>query len=125
VSSIQVADEMFVAAAPELVAAALAAPSRWRQWWPDLELEVRQDRGAQGFRWAAAGPIAGTMEVWLEPVLDGVVLHYFCHAEPAAPVRPAALPKLNRQRRIQGKRMSFEVKRQVEAGRAAGEPAVA
>ena len=22
------------------------------------------------------------MEIWLEPVLDGVVLHYFLHAEP-------------------------------------------
>ena len=23
------------------------------------------------------------MEVWLEPSLDGVILHYFLHAEPA------------------------------------------
>jgi hypothetical protein len=123
VSSIQVADQTFVAGPAERVAATIASPSKWREWWPDLLLEVREDRAEKGIRWSVAGALTGTMEVWLEPSLDGVIVHYFLHAEPAAahPVRdPLAA---NRQRRVAGKRMSFEVKTRIEAGRAAGEPA--
>lgn len=50
---------------------------------PDLALTVVEDRAEKGMRWAVAGPLTGTMEIWLEPVLDGVVLHYFLHAEPS------------------------------------------
>jgi hypothetical protein len=117
-SSIQIADQTFVAAPGAAVASAIAEPGRWRQWWPDLELEVVEDRADKGIRWRVRGAVTGTMEVWLEPALDGVILHYFLHAEPARPVRdPAAA---NRARRVAGKRMSFEVKAQLEAGRPAG-----
>jgi hypothetical protein len=123
VSSIQVADQTFVAAAPEYVAEAVRQRSRWRTWWPDLTLDVREDRGEKGIRWKVAGALDGTMEVWLEPALDGVILHYFLHAEPAAgPTRNLA--GANRWRRVAGKRMSFEVKAAVERGRRPGDPAV-
>ena len=29
------------------------------------------------------GALVGTMEVWLEPMLDGTLLHYFLRADPA------------------------------------------
>ena len=81
-NSIQVADETFVAADPVEVGRAVADPASWRRWWPDLRLTVVEDRGAAGHRWTVTGALTGTMEVWLEPSLDGVILHYFLHAEP-------------------------------------------
>ena len=125
-SSIQVADQTFVAAPGAAVAEVLADRARWRRWWPDLTLEVREDRADKGIRWTVSGGVTGTMEVWLEPSLDGVILHYFLHAEPSrrATSGPAAMRELlaaNRARRVAGKRMSFEIKARLEAGRAAGE----
>ncbi|MDO1482549.1 polyketide cyclase / dehydrase and lipid transport [Rhodococcus rhodochrous] len=126
VSSIQVADQTFVAAPPERIAEEVAALDRWRAWWPDLVLTVREDRAEKGIRWTVSGPLDGTMEVWIEPVLDGAVIHYFLHCEPAgvAPERMAGLDLagMNRTRRVQGKVMTFEVKQRLEAGRPAGEP---
>ncbi|MGV9710227.1 hypothetical protein ACWDTI_06135 [Gordonia sp. NPDC003424] len=131
VTSIQVADETFVAAAPSLVAAVVGDRANWRRWWPDLELSVSQDRGAQGVRWSVGGAVTGTMEIWCEPVLDGFVLHYFLHAEPATQPptcdrdRSEWLAEGNRERRVAGKMMSFEVKDRLEAGRIVGGPAIA
>ena len=91
-NSIQIADETFVAADGARVGAAVADPSSWRRWWPDLRLQVVEDRAEKGIRWTVAGALTGTMEVWLEPMmegLDGVVLHYFLHAEPAGPAGQA------------------------------------
>ncbi|WP_068165083.1 polyketide cyclase / dehydrase and lipid transport [Rhodococcus phenolicus] len=125
-SSIQVSDQTFIAAAPEHIAAAVARPDRWRAWWPDLAFTVREDRGEKGIRWAVTGPLNGTMEVWLEEMLDGAIVHYFLHCEPTgvAPDRVGQLDlaTLNHERRVAGKKMTFEIKRQLEAGRAAGEP---
>jgi hypothetical protein len=122
VSSIQVADETFVAAQGAAVADILSGPNNWRRWWPDLTLDVREDRGDKGIRWSVAGALAGTMEVWLQPSLDGVILHYFLHAEPQPAGRMSARELLaaNRARRVAGKNMSFEVKARLEAGRPAG-----
>ncbi|WP_067675175.1 polyketide cyclase / dehydrase and lipid transport [Nocardia miyunensis] len=119
-SSIQVADQTFVAAPGSAVGEVLADRGRWRRWWPDLTLEVREDRADKGIRWTVSGALTGTMEVWLEPSLDGVILHYFLHAEPAVAVRD--LVAASRARRVAGKKMSFEIKARLEAGRAAGEP---
>ena len=82
VHSVQIADETFVAADPARVGATVGDPANWRRWWPDLRLEVTEERGPLGVRWAVTGPLTGTMEIWLEPMLDGVLLHYFLHAEP-------------------------------------------
>ena len=72
VHSVQIADETFVAADPARVGAAVGDPANWRRWWPDLRLQVIEDRGPLGIRWAVTGPLTGTMEIWLEPSLDGV-----------------------------------------------------
>jgi hypothetical protein len=118
VNSIQVADQTFVAAPGAAVAEILAGENNWRRWWPDLTLAVREDRADKGIRWSVTGALSGTMEVWLEPALDGVILHYFLHAEPKAPIRD--LSAANRARRVAGKDMSFEIKSRLEAGRPAG-----
>ena len=83
VHSVQISDETFVAADPVRVGAAVGDPASWRRWWPDLRLRVIEDRADKGIRWAVTGPLTGTMEIWLEPSLDGVLLHYFLHAEPS------------------------------------------
>ncbi|WP_067565069.1 polyketide cyclase / dehydrase and lipid transport [Nocardia acidivorans] len=121
-SSIQVADQTFVAASGVAVGEMLADRGRWRQWWPDLQLQVREDRADKGIRWTVTGAATGTMEVWLEPMLDGVILHYFMHAEPQGVEGMSArdLLAVNRTRRVAGKKMSFEVKARLEAGRKAG-----
>ena len=123
-NSIQVADETFVAADGDTVGATIADPARWRQWWPDLQLQVVEARGAQGVRWTVAGPLTGTMEIWLQPVLDGVKLHYFLHAEPSGvaawQLAKLDLAKVTHRRRVAGKRMAFEVKAELERNRPVG-----
>ena len=123
-NSFQIADETFVCADPADVGAMVADPANWRRWWPDLRLTVVEDRGPAGQRWTITGALTGTMEVWLEPVMDGVVLHYFLHAEPAGvaawQLAKMDLPALNHRRRVAGKEMSFECKRRLEATRPVG-----
>lgn len=123
-SSIHVADQTFVAAAGKYVSGAIGDPDRWRRWWPDLRLTVTEDRAEKGIRWAVSGSLDGTMEVWLEPSLDGVILHYFLHAEPRGGTAGLDLAAVDRRRRVAGKAMAFDVKRELEKGRAAGEPPV-
>jgi hypothetical protein len=123
-NSIQVADETFVAAAGSAVGAAVADPASWQRWWPDLRLQVIEERGDKGIRWTVAGPLTGTMEIWLESVLDGVVLHYFLHAEPAGAaawqLAKMNLAKMTHRRRVAGKKMAFEVKAELERARPVG-----
>jgi hypothetical protein len=86
------------------------------------------DRGVQGVRWTVQGALVGSMEVWLEPVLDGTVLHYFLRADPAGPdgtpcpasARRGAAEARRRQRAA--KAIAFACKDRLEAGRAPGEP---
>ncbi|WP_422746441.1 polyketide cyclase / dehydrase and lipid transport [Mycobacterium sp. WMMD1722] len=123
-NSVQIADDTFVAADPADVGRLVADQANWRRWWPDLRLTVVQDRGPVGQRWTVTGALTGSMEVWLEPALDGVVLHYFLHAEPAGAaaweLARMNLAKLNHERRVAGKRMAFELKAVLEAGRPVG-----
>lgn len=126
--SVDVVDETFVAVPPDVLAAEFATPAQWRTLWPDLDLEVVTDRGVGGFRWTVTGALVGSMEVWLEPVLDGTVLHYFLRADPPgpggvprpAPPRRGAAEAQRRQRAA--KAIAFACKDRLEAGRAAGEP---
>ncbi|CAM4520859.1 polyketide cyclase / dehydrase and lipid transport [Nocardia ninae] len=119
-STIQVADQTFVAAPGTAVADILAAQNNWRRWWPDLTLVVREDRGDKGIRWTVSGALDGTMEVWLQPALDGVIVHYFLHAEPQPALPASRAAAANRARRVAGRAMSFELKSRLEAGRPAG-----
>jgi len=124
VNSIQVADETFVAADAAEVGKAVSDPASWRRWWPDLRLQVIEDRADKGIRWTVTGPVAGTMEIWLQPALDGVLLHYFLHAEPtgaaAWQLARMNLAKLTHRRRVAGKKMAFDVKAKLERARPVG-----
>lgn len=123
-NSIQIADETFVAADGARVGAAVADRASWRRWWPDLRLQVVEERGEKGIRWSVTGALTGTMEIWLEPSLDGVVLHYFLHAEPtgvaAWQLAKLNLAKMTHRRRVAGKKMAFEVKATLERSRPVG-----
>jgi hypothetical protein len=86
--AIDVVDSTWFAAPPAVVAAFIADPSNWRRWWPDLTLEVDEWRNDKGVRWlvpAVTGRgegLAGSAEVWLEPMFDGVVAHFFLRLDP-------------------------------------------
>lgn len=115
-------DETFVVAEPARVAAAVRDPARWAAWWPDLRLGVFQDRGEAGVRWNVRGALTGSMEVWLEPYGDGVIVHHYVRCEVSRARRPGALARERRRRERHAKRVFWAVKDELEGGRAAGEP---
>nr|WP_253769952.1 polyketide cyclase / dehydrase and lipid transport [Goodfellowiella coeruleoviolacea] len=133
-ATVDVVDETFLAVPPPVVAAVFADAGAWPRFWPDLVLSVYADRGAQGLRWTVRGALVGTMEVWLEPVLDGTLLHYFLRADPAGPDGRAAaagsvparvLAAERRRRQLAAKRVAFHLKRRLEGDRPPGHPPVA
>lgn len=85
---VDVVDSTWFAARPATVAAIVAEPANWRRWWPGLTLAVAEWRGEKGVRWlvtAVAGRdagLAGSAELWLEPMFDGVVAHFFLRLDP-------------------------------------------
>jgi hypothetical protein len=116
VAQVEVADETWIAAPPAAVARAVADPANWRRWWPDLDLAVDEMRGLLGVRWFvrrdAATPL-GSMEVWLEPWRDGVVLHYFLRLGlPGRPVRRPARVAMRHRRR--GRQIFWRLKDDLE-----------
>ena len=122
-SSIDVLDETFIVAPPRTLAAVFADPRRCREFWPDLQLNVYADRGDEGLRWTVRGALVGTMEVWLEPVLDGTVLHYYLRADPtgARITRRAAVAEAAR-RQLAAKQLAFALKDEFEGDRELGMP---
>ncbi|GAA3530276.1 hypothetical protein GCM10022222_11510 [Amycolatopsis ultiminotia] len=127
-AALDLVDETFIAVPPGTLAAAFADPSSWRRYWPDLVLEVYTDRGDKGLRWTVTGALIGTMEVWLEPVLDGTVLHYFLRATPAGPggaareLRPRELRREFDRRARAAKDVALGLKEILEDGREPGVP---
>ena len=122
--ALDLVDETFVVAAPAAVAAAVRDPDRWARWWSDLRLDVFQDRGEAGVRWNVRGALTGSMEVWLEPYGDGVILHHYVRCDLTGDRRlsPAAAARLRRRRERHGKRVFWALKDELEAGRPAGQP---
>ncbi|HEX5118920.1 MAG TPA: polyketide cyclase / dehydrase and lipid transport [Pseudonocardiaceae bacterium] len=125
VPAVDVVDETFLVAPPKVVAALFAQPATWRRYWPDLTLAVYADRGTEGLRWTVRGALVGTMEVWLEPVLDGTVLHYFLRADPPDPITPRRALRERRRRQLAAKRVALMLKAVLEDGRPAGCPPTA
>ncbi|WP_250291985.1 hypothetical protein [Frankia sp. CiP1_Cm_nod1] len=130
---IDLVDEVFLAVDPAVVSTAVHDPAWWRALWPDLELTVFQDRGAEGLRFTVTGALVGTSEIWLEPWGDGAVAHVFLRADAthrgrpaeARRLRPRAATRWARRRSLHTKRQLNVLKDVLEAGRAPGEPAVA
>ena len=127
-TSVDVVDETFITVPPARLAAEFADPDACRRFWPDLRLRVGTDRGDKGFRWIVSGALVGSMEVWLEPVLDGTLLHYYLRADPAGPEgRPAPLAPRKAvveaaRRQRAAKSVALGLKDLLEDGRPPGEP---
>jgi hypothetical protein len=126
-TSVDVVDETFITVPPSRLAAEFADPDGWPRFWPDLRLTVGTDRGEHGLRWIVGGALVGSMEVWLEPVLDGTVLHYYLRADPAdsegkpAPLPPRrAMAEVARRQRA-AKAIALGLKDLLEDGRPPGE----
>jgi hypothetical protein len=127
-TSVDVVDETFITVPPSRLAAEFADPDAWPRFWPDLRLTVGTDRAEKGLRWIVGGALVGSMEVWLEPVLDGTVLHYYLRADPAdrdgkpspLPPRRAVAEAARRQRAA--KAVALGLKDLLEDGRPPGEP---
>jgi hypothetical protein len=111
---VDIADETYVACPPAALTAAVADPSSWARWWPDLDLRITRDRGVKGVQWSVRGALAGSMEIWLEPVGDGVVLHWFLRADPPVALTPRRADR-ERERRVRDwKRHAFALKDRAE-----------
>ncbi len=125
--SIDLVDETFIVAPVEDLAAVVADPRRWRQWWPGRRLEVFLDRGVKGQRWAIAGDLVGSAEIWLEAYRDGAVVHYYLRADPGGdprrkPLPPRRIDRLRRTEALRWKSSVWALKRDFEAGRIVGGP---
>jgi hypothetical protein len=101
---IDIVDETFIRASPDVVRASLDDGGWVAQVWPHLRPTVTRDRGPKGVRWAVTGQVVGEMEVWLEPFRDGVVVHHYVrgHRGPHAPRDVAARHTLRWKRAVHG-----------------------
>jgi hypothetical protein len=124
VLAVDIVDETFLVVPPKIVASAFADPATWRRYWPDLTLSVYLDRGTEGIRWTVHGALVGTMEVWLEPMLDGTLLHYFLRAELPPTASRRDVDGERRRRQLAAKRIALALKSTLEDGRAPGCPPV-
>ncbi len=82
--TIDIGDETYVAVPPDVVAPALTAPTLLAEWFPRQTFRVFMDRGEKGTRWSVTGEVEGSMEVWLEPMAGGTLVHWFVRGEPTA-----------------------------------------
>ncbi len=133
-TAVDLVDETYVVADRPTVAALVADPARWRAWWPDLALTVFMDRGLDGIRWSVTGRWVGSLEIWLEEVGDGVLVHHYARLDPADPASgdagplPADAAGRRRAARARAararawKRTVWALKDELERGRAAGLP---
>ena len=125
---IDLVDESFLVVDRERLAAIVADPARWREWWPDLRLTVFMDRGLDGVRWSVSGDRVGSLEIWLELVGDGVVVHHYARLDPVGgPVgsgaRAARRSARARDRHARAwKRVVWSLAAQLDADRPAGTP---
>jgi hypothetical protein len=119
---VDVVDETFLAVPPPVVAAAFTDKRSWRGFWPDLTLEVYLDRGDKGLRWTVQGALTGSMEVWLEPMLDGTLLHYFLRADLPGTAGPRDVQREIERRQLAAKTIALDLKMVLENGRRPGCP---
>jgi hypothetical protein len=112
VASIDLLDETFVAVPPAALVARLAGPGLWATWFPLLDREVFMDRGEKGVRWSVTGESAGSVEVWLEEVPRGTVVHWYVRTEVPSDAQARRLSAAYRRALKAG---MFEVKDDAEA----------
>ncbi|WAX58016.1 hypothetical protein M6B22_04415 [Jatrophihabitans cynanchi] len=121
--AIDIVDSTWICTRPATLGAIVAEPANWRQWWPRLDLQVDERRGEKGMRWfvgpSEGGTVAGSMEVWLEPALDGVVAHYFLRLDGTGgrTLRRRAVTGLTRRYRLGAKELFWSLGSQLDPGR--------
>jgi hypothetical protein len=124
VPQVDVVDSTWLGATPAVIGAVLAEPANWARWWPELRLEIAELRGPKGVRWSVPdgrrGSVCGSMEIWLQPVDDGTVVHYFLRLDGTREAigRRAAL-RLEHEYRTRAKRLVWAVGERVDPGRLA------
>jgi hypothetical protein len=132
VPAVDLVDETYVVADRATLAAVVGDTGRWAQWWPELSLSVFMDRGLDGIRWSVTGRWVGSLEIWLEQVGDGVLVHHYARLDPvdhatgvarplphdAAGWRRAARARARRARAW--KRSVWALKDELERGRPVG-----
>ena len=79
---VDIADDTYLRVPPPVLARLVADSGWWIRWWPDLVPHVTRDRGVKGQQWTVTGALRGSMEVWLEPVAPGTVVHWYLRADP-------------------------------------------
>lgn len=117
-------DATWIGVSPAVLAPYVADPANWRAWWPDLDLVVDELRGGKGVRWIVRHgrrqTVSGSMELWLQPVDDGTVVHFFLRLDGAsAPIGPRAGRRLEREYRTRIKRALWQLTDRVDPGRLA------
>jgi carbon monoxide dehydrogenase subunit G len=90
VPTVDIVDETYVAVPPAELAPGLTDPATLAAWFPDLRFDVFMDRGEKGTRWSIRGDLDGSMEVWLEGMARGTLVHWFVRGEPRPGLRKAA-----------------------------------
>lgn len=119
VGRVDVVDDTFVRGAAEDVRAALDArglPDPGATGWPrGCGVGEVEDRGPKGVRWVSTGRLVGSMEIWLEPVPGGTLVHHYVRGAGRHPWRSPAT--LARDHTVGWKRLVHEVKDEIE-GRA-------
>ena len=111
---VDIADETYVACPPAVIARVAADPASWARWWPDLDLEVTRDRADKGVQWSVRGALTGSMEIWLEPIAGGTVLHWFLRADPPTSLTPRRAAREREGRVRSWKRHAFALKDRAE-----------
>lgn len=88
---IDVVDDTFIRCPPGVVRAVFDEAALADLAWPRLRRTLLRDRGVKGLRWTVTGDVEGSMEVWLEPWRDGVVVHHYLRgrAVTGSPLRVA------------------------------------
>jgi hypothetical protein len=126
---IHLIDETWIDAPADAVANEVATPGMWRMWWPTLSLTVTRDRGLKGQQWTAGGqapshrfrrarPLTGTVEIWLEPMRGGVLLHHYLRLDPVGEqLSRRASERITRDFAWHAKRQFWQLKDRLEAGR--------
>src|SRR5436190_21733446 len=84
---VDVVDDTFICADPDVIRARFDDEPWLRQVWPHLHRSVIRDRGLKGIRWQVQGQVDGEMEVWIEPYWDGAIVHHYLRGSrrPRAP----------------------------------------
>lgn len=131
---IDIVDASWIDAQPATVGVAVADATRWREWWPDLDLDVDELRGAKGVRWfvrsvrdasvRAGSPsgdaLHGSMEIWLQPADGGTVAHYFLRLDGSADLlRPRERARLVERYRFRAKKVMWGLADELDPGRLA------